>query len=92
MLFSVKVPQPPYTQGNQWQNIGSLETQGWEFEIGGDIIKNKNFSWTSNLNLSGSKGKVKTMFGDNTYMNGNGFVAPGTPGDASRLEEGSKLG
>lgn len=92
MLFSVKVPQPPYTQGNQWQNIGSLETQGWEFEIGGDIIKNRDFSWSSELNLSSTKGKVKTMFGDNTYMNGNGFVAPGTPGDAARIEEGSELG
>lgn len=44
LLFSVKVPQPPYTQGSQMQNIGSMESKGWEFEVGGDIIRTKRFT------------------------------------------------
>ena len=85
LLYSVKVPQPPYTQGTQYQNIGSMESKGWEFEIGGDIIQNKEFTWTSNLNMSHTTGKILTLWGNNTYYNGNGFVAPGTPGEAARL-------
>lgn len=92
MLYSVRVPQPPYTQDSQWQNIGSMENKGFEFEIGGDIIRNKNLTWTSNLNLSHNSGKILTLWGDNTYYNSNGFPAPGSPGDASRMEEGSKIG
>ena len=92
LLYSVKVPQPPYTQGTQYQNIGSMESKGWEFEIGGDIIQNKEFTWTSNLNMSHTTGKILTLWGNNTYYNGNGFVAPGTPGDAARIEEGSTIG
>lgn len=92
MLYEVKVPQPPYTNEKQWQNIGSMEVKGWEFEVGGDIIRNKDFIWSTNLNMSHEGGKIKTLWGDNTYMNGNGFPAPGSPGDAARVEEGSKMG
>lgn len=92
LLFSVKVPQPPYTQDSQWRNIGEMESKGWEFEIGGDIIRNKNFTWTTNLNLSHTSGKILTLYGDNTYINGNGFPAPGSPGDASRIEAGAEIG
>lgn len=92
LIYSVKVPQPPYTQGTQWQNIGSMENKGWEFEVGGDIIRTKDFTWTSNMNLSHNSGKILTLWGNNTYYNGNGFVAPGSPGDAARMEEGSTIG
>ena len=92
MLYSVHVPQPPYTQDSQWQNIGSMENKGWEFEISGELIRNKNLTWTSSLNLSHNSGKILTLWGDNTYYNGNGFPAPGSPGDAARMEEGSRIG
>ena len=92
MLFSVKVPQPPYTQDSHWQNIGEMESKGWEFEIGGDIIRNKNFTWSTSLNMSHTSGKILTLYGDNTSISGNGFVAPGSPGDASRIEAGAEIG
>lgn len=92
LIYEVKVPQPPYTQGSQWQNIGSMESKGWEFEIGGTIIQNKDFTWSSNMNISQNRGKILTLWGNNTYYNGNGFPAPGSPGDAARMEEGSTIG
>ena len=92
LIYSVKVPQPPYTQGTQWQNIGSMESKGWEFEVGGDIIRTKNFTWTSSLNLSHNTGRILTLWGNNTYYDGYGFPAPGSPGSASRMAEGSTIG
>lgn len=92
LLYEVKVPQPPYTQGTQYQNIGSMESKGWEFVIGGDIIRTKDFRWTSDMNLSHNSAKILTLWGNNTYYNGNGFVSPGTPGDAARIEENSTIG
>lgn len=70
MLYNVNVPQPPYPNGTQWQNIGEMESKGWEFEVGGDIIQTKDFTWTSNLNLSHNSGKILSMWGDGTYING----------------------
>ena len=92
LLYEVNVPQPPYTQSTQWQNIGKMQIKGWEFEVGGIPVKTKDFTWTSNLNLSHNSGKVKTLWGNNTYYNGNGFPAPGSPGDAARIQEGSTIG
>lgn len=92
MIYSVSVPMPPYTQGSQYRNIGSMESKGWEFEIGGDIIRKKDLNWNAKLNLSHNSGKILSLWGDATYINGNGFVAPGTPGDASRIEAGTEIG
>lgn len=92
LLYSVNVPQPPYPERTQWQNIGKMQIKGWEFEVGGTPVKTKDFTWNSNLNLSHNSGKIKTLWGNNTYFNGNGFPAPGTPGDAARIEEGSTIG
>lgn len=92
MIYEVNVPQPPYPTGKQWQNIGEMESKGWEFEVGGDIIRTKDFTWTSNLNLSHNSGKVLSMWGDGTYMNGNAMDQPGWPGDASRIEDGAEIG
>jgi hypothetical protein len=78
---------------SQWQNIGKMRISGWEFEIGGDdILKTNNFSWSSHLNLSHNSGKITTLWGDNTYYNGDAFPSPGSPGYAHRINEGSKIG
>ena len=92
MLYEVNVPQPPYPNAKQWQNIGEMESKGWEFEIGGDIIQTQDFTWTSNLNLSHNSGKVLSTWGDGTQIPGNTFDEPGWPGDASQLEDGVEIG
>ena len=92
MLYEVNVPQPPYPNAKQWQNIGEMESKGWEFEIGGDIIQTQDFTWTSNLNLSHNSGKVLSTWGDGTQIPGNTFDEPGWPGEASQLEDGSEIG
>lgn len=92
MIYEVNVPQPPYPNGKQWQNVGEMESKGWEFEIGGDVIRSKDFTWTSNLNISHNSGKILTLWGEDTHLSGNTFAYPGHPGDAARIESGSKIG
>ncbi len=92
MIYSVSVPQPPYTQSTQWQNIGQMESKGWEFEIGGDIFRSKDFRWTSSMNFTHYTGKILTLDGSSTYATSNGFPAPGSPGDAARIEDGTIIG
>lgn len=92
LLFYVMVPQPPYIRGYQWQNIGSMENKGWEVELGGDIIRKNDFTWSTSLNLSGSTSKVLTMDGSNTRWDGGQLPGPNSPGKAIILEEGSTIG
>lgn len=92
LIYQVKVPQPPYVNDTQWQNVGSMESKGWELELGGDVIRSTNFTWTSSINLSHNSGKILTLWGNNTYYDGPGFPSPGDPGSATRMAEGSTIG
>lgn len=92
IIFEVQVSQPPYTQQTMHKNIGVKSDKGWEFEIGADIVRGKDWNYTMNIGLSRSKGKIESLWGDQSYFNRGGFPSPGTPGDAFRIEEGSKIG
>lgn len=93
MLYSVKVPQPPYALTSQMQNIGNMRNQGWEFEIGADIVRNnRDWNYSMNFIFSHDKTEVLTLFGNGTYFDYAGFPAPGSPGNAIRMQEGTIFG
>ena len=92
MLYSVQVSQPPFAKQTMMQNIGSMENRGWEFEIGADIVRNKNWRYSTNFIFSHERSKVLTLWGNATYIAGTGFPGPGSPGPAIRIEEGTTIG
>lgn len=92
MLYNINVPQPPYVHNDMFVNAGDLENKGWEFEIGGDIIRGKEFSYSSSMRFSNNKSKILSLWGNNTYQDRKGFPGPGTPGDAIRLQAGAEIG
>lgn len=92
LLFEVDAPQPPMVSNKIWRNIGSMQNKGWEIEIGGIPVENKNFSWTSTINISHNSGKIKKLGMEGQYMEEVGFPNPGAPGNAVRLSDGTDLG
>lgn len=92
MLYSVRVPQPPYALTTMMQNIGSLRNQGWEFEIGGDIVRNNDWNYSTNFIFSHDRTEVLNLASNDTYFEYAGFPAPGSPGNAIRMEEGTVFG
>ncbi|MDE6543740.1 MAG: SusC/RagA family TonB-linked outer membrane protein [Muribaculaceae bacterium] len=92
LLFSVDAPQPPYVENSIMRNIGSMQSRGWEFEVGGIAVQTKDFSWTPSINLSHNSGKIKHLGMEGQTLNGVGFPSPGSPGDGARLYDGAKLG
>lgn len=92
LIYNVQVSQPPYVETNMYKNIGNLENKGWEFEIGGDIIKNRDWQYSSSMNLSTNKTRLLTLWGNQTYYDYSSFPAPGSPGSAIRIEEGVEIG
>ena len=62
LLLAVNIPPATgYTQ--QLQNIGATSNRGVEFQIGATAIQKKNFSWTSNFNISFNKNKIENLGG-----------------------------
>ena len=45
----------------QYKNVGKMRNRGWEVTLNTVNIRTKNFSWTSDLNLSFNKSKVVAL-------------------------------
>ncbi len=75
------VPITFETGSTNWnQNVAEVSNQGWEFTIGGDIIRNDNFTWHSSLNITTVNNKVEHLYNgslDTTY--GETGVVEGEP-------------
>jgi TonB-linked SusC/RagA family outer membrane protein len=90
LIYNVQVPQPPNTESEMYKNIGTMENSGWEFEIGGDVVRSKGWHYNTSLNLSHNKTLIGSLWGDQTYINGdyiNNWVQY-----AHRIEESTTVG
>jgi len=63
LLLNVNIPA---TSGftTALQNFGEMENKGFEFVISTENVKTKDFSWTSNFNISANENKVRKIFGN----------------------------
>ncbi|MDQ3682052.1 MAG: TonB-dependent receptor [Bacteroidota bacterium] len=62
LLLAVAIP-PTSGYTSQLQNVGSTSNKGIEFQLNGNVIEQKDFSWTSNFNISFNKNKVEDLGG-----------------------------
>ncbi|MCC8154538.1 MAG: TonB-dependent receptor [Tannerellaceae bacterium] len=92
MIYEVNIPNPPYTKEKMHQNIGNMENKGWEFEIGGDIVRTKNWNYSTTINLSNNKNTLTYLDGNQSKINKGGFPTPGSYVNPIRLEEGTDIG
>jgi hypothetical protein len=75
--------------GKWYENIGTLENIGWEFEIGGVVVDNKDWKYTTKMNISHNSTKVGVMDGTSTKIHKSSI---GRAGNIHRLEEGAQVG
>lgn len=66
MLLHAGVPSQTGSY-NQWQNIGQVDNKGLELSINTINISKRNFSWTTNFNISMNRNKVVSL-GDITSI------------------------
>jgi TonB-linked SusC/RagA family outer membrane protein len=68
MLYTYGVPTPPFFVNTIFANVGSLTNKGLEVALTGQVIKDQNFNWTVNGQITFNKTKITSLTG--TY---NGF-------------------
>ena len=59
---------------NQYQNVGKMRNRGWEFTLNTVNVRTKDFSWTSDLNLSFNSSHVESLeegLNEKTFAVGN---------------------
>jgi TonB-dependent starch-binding outer membrane protein SusC len=62
LLLAVAIP-PTAGYSTQLQNVGSTSNRGVEFQLNGDIIRRKNFTWNSSFNISANRNRVENLGG-----------------------------
>jgi len=92
LIYSVAVPNPPYTKTSMHQNIGNMENKGWEFEIGADIVRTKDWSYSTSINMSHNESKLTYLDGNQSYIGKGSFPSPGSYGNPIRIYEGNTIG
>lgn len=66
MLYTYTVPVPPFTYDRLLANMGKMQNTGFELAVRGDIVKTRDFTFNSGINLAYQKNKLKSLSG--TYM------------------------
>jgi TonB-linked SusC/RagA family outer membrane protein len=96
LIFNVTVPVPPYPTSTQYRNIGKLTSNGIEFAINYDVLRNSTgISWTTGLNFSTYNVVLASLNKDlaGSYVGASNL---GTPGQEqtqiTRAVEGEKIG
>ncbi|WP_196885994.1 SusC/RagA family TonB-linked outer membrane protein [Aureivirga sp. CE67] len=56
------------------QNNGEIQTEGFEIELSGDIIRNSDLKWTVGGNIAFSKTKVNSLVGGDDQIIGGGNI------------------
>ncbi len=52
-----------------WNNIGSLQNNGFEFEITSNNYKTKNFTWTTSANIAQTRNKIIELGKESLILN-----------------------
>ena len=96
LLGDYPVPIAPNTQEQTYANVGSLDNSGIEVQLNAPIISKPDFQYAISF-AGATNGNQFVSFSNNKY-NGQpyqdvvGLPAPGSPGNAQRLEEGQRIG
>ncbi|HWB92118.1 MAG TPA: TonB-dependent receptor [Puia sp.] len=60
LLLQVAIP-PTTGYTSQVENVGGTSNRGLEFQVSSTLIQKKNFSWSSNFNISFNRNRVESL-------------------------------
>lgn len=89
LLIQNKIPS---STGYNWQfqNLGAIRNRGFEFMLNTVNIRTKDFTWTTDLNISFNKSKVLDLYGD---ANDNNYFLQNYDSRIDfKIEKGQPLG
>lgn len=70
---------------SRWQNVGEMLNRGIELNIGGDIIKTRDWTWNLEFNLGHNSNELKKLYGDDPNLQIITSGGIGIAGEASKI-------
>ena len=96
MLYNYSVPTPTYVYNTITANVGDMTNKGIEVSLNWNVIKTRDFDWTTTLNVSHNKNEV-TRLSNDLYKTDAAYVGNpwirGASGQTSHIvKEGYPIG
>ena len=96
MLYTYKVPTPPYVYDRMQANVGDMKNTGIEVLLNLDVIRNKTFNWNMSLNLSHNKNEITKLSSDlyttDRIYTGDPWIRGASGVTSHVVEEGRPIG
>ena len=96
MLYTYKVPTPPYVYDRMQANVGDMKNTGIEVLLNLDVIRNKTFNWNMSLNLSHNKNEITKLSSDlyttDRIYTGDPWIRGASGVTSHVVEEGRPVG
>ncbi len=96
MLYTYRVPTPPYVHNRMQANVGDMKNTGIEFLLNIDIFRTKDFTWTTSINAAHNKNEVTRLSNDiyttDRIYTGNPWIRGGSNITSHVVEEGYPIG
>ena len=73
----------PTTSGytTQVRNVGSTSNKGVEVQLSGTILQGRGLNWTSSFNISFNQNKIRSLGGQQSYLQNSNWAGSGNPAD-----------
>jgi TonB-linked SusC/RagA family outer membrane protein len=84
LLADVATADGSNFSNRSWQNIGSFTTKGVEFSLSTDVVKNQDFNWNLNFNLTAFERKITSLSSD-FIRTGDNLAGTGTQGQVHQV-------
>ncbi|WP_315822904.1 TonB-dependent receptor domain-containing protein [Paraflavitalea speifideaquila] len=85
MLYDFPVPVPPNLSSVTTANAGEMKNQGVEILLNYDVIRTKDFEFSSNITWSTNKNKLVSISSDSRFKLANDFFDAGHTGEPIQL-------
>lgn len=96
MLYTYRVPTPPYVYEKMQANVGDMKNTGIEVLLNVDAIRTKDFNWNISLNLAHNKNEVTRLSSDiyttSRIYTGDPWIRGASGVTSHVVEEGYPIG
>lgn len=96
MLYFYKVPTPTYVYDKIQANVGDMTNKGIEFMLNVDVVRGKEFSWNTSINLSHNKNEITRLSNDyyttDRIYTGDPWIRGASGVTSHVIEEGRPVG
>lgn len=91
LLIENKIP-PTSGYTTQYQNVGTTSNKGIEIQLGGTVMRKRDFNWNANFNIAFNKNRIVSLGSQSQFTANSGWFSSTANPDDYLLRVGDEIG